>query len=52
FEIEQDLGRKFPKLKTCPVIADIRDADRIDRVFGLYRPDVAFHAAAHKHVPL
>ncbi len=52
FEIEQDLGRKFPKLKTCPVIADIRAADRIDRVFGLYRPDVVFHAAAHKHVPL
>lgn len=52
FEIEQDLGRKFPKLKTCPVIADIRDADRIDRVFGLHHPDVVFHAAAHKHVPL
>ncbi|MEA4883849.1 MAG: nucleoside-diphosphate sugar epimerase/dehydratase [Clostridia bacterium] len=52
FEIEQDLKRKFPRLKTFPVIADIRDASRIDMVFERYKPSVVFHAAAHKHVPL
>ena len=35
-----------------PVIADIRDADRLHAVLGQYRPEVIFHAAAHKHVPL
>ena len=35
-----------------PVIADIRDADRIQEMFRVHRPQVVFHAAAHKHVPL
>ena len=35
-----------------PVIADVRDADRLHAVLGQYRPEVIFHAAAHKHVPL
>jgi FlaA1/EpsC-like NDP-sugar epimerase len=35
-----------------PVIADIRDGDRLASVFAMYRPDIVFHAAAHKHVPL
>ena len=39
-------------LKTVYVIASIRDADRLDYVFKIHRPDVVFHAAAHKHVPL
>ncbi len=43
---------RFPILETHAVIADVRDARRIDKVFDWYRPDVVFHAAAHKHVPL
>ncbi len=44
-----------PRPVTCavhPVIADIRDADRLAAVFAAYRPEIVFHAAAHKHVPL
>lgn len=52
FEIEGELRRKFPSLRMAPVIADIRDAARIRRVFEQYRPFAVFHAAAHKHVPL
>ena len=35
-----------------PIIADIRDKNRLEKIFAQYRPDVIFHAAAHKHVPL
>lgn len=52
FEIEQELRRRFPAVPLQPVIADVRDAARIDRVFAQFRPRVVFHAAAHKHVPL
>jgi FlaA1/EpsC-like NDP-sugar epimerase len=52
FEIQNDLAMRFPILETHAVIADVRDARRIDKVFDWYRPDVVFHAAAHKHVPL
>ncbi|MGI6519038.1 MAG: polysaccharide biosynthesis protein [Bacillota bacterium] len=52
FEIQNDLARRFPTLTTHAVIADVRDAERIEKVFEKYRPDVVFHAAAHKHVPL
>ena len=53
FEIEQELQRSSDgstKLSTC--IADIRMADRILSLFRHYQPEVVFHAAAHKHVPL
>jgi FlaA1/EpsC-like NDP-sugar epimerase len=52
FEIEGELRRRTPALKIVPIIADIRDSDRIGRVFDKYRPHAVFHAAAHKHVPL
>jgi len=52
FEIEQELKRRHPKQHTVAVIADVRDEHRMDRVFEEYKPDVVFHAAAHKHVPL
>jgi FlaA1/EpsC-like NDP-sugar epimerase len=52
FEIEQELKRRHPAQRTAAVIADVRDEHRIDWVFEEYRPDVVFHAAAHKHVPL
>ena len=52
FHIDQELRRTFPHLNAIPVIADVRNASRISQIFHRYGPDVVFHAAAHKHVPL
>lgn len=52
YEIDRELTAKFLKLKITPVIADIRDSERIKRIFTTHEPQVVFHAAAHKHVPL
>jgi FlaA1/EpsC-like NDP-sugar epimerase len=52
FEAYLELQDRFPSLSLKAVIADIRDKERLDRVFTAYRPQVVFHAAAHKHVPL
>lgn len=52
YEIHMELLRRFPDLDLRPIIADIRDENRIRQVFEQYRPGVVFHAAAHKHVPL
>lgn len=52
YEIDRELTGKFPKLDITPVIADIRDCERIKRIFTKHKPQAVFHAAAHKHVPL
>jgi len=52
FHVHNELRRSFPGLAVYSVIADVRDAARIDRIFARYRPQHIFHAAAHKHVPL
>ena len=53
YEIQQELVRKYgEKLDLAVEIASVRDRDRLDAVFNAYRPDIVFHAAAHKHVPL
>lgn len=52
FQIEQDLIARGFNDCIVPIIADVADAQRIEGVFEKYRPDVVFHAAAHKHVPL
>ncbi len=53
FETQNDLAMRFSALMTHAVIADVRDERKIDdKVFDWHRPDVVFHAAAHKHVPL
>lgn len=52
YEIELELQRKYPQQQIWAEIADIQDKTRIDRIFDKYRPEVVFHAAAHKHVPL
>jgi FlaA1/EpsC-like NDP-sugar epimerase len=52
YEIDRDLRQAHPDLNLRPIIADIRDQDRIGRVFAQFAPGVVFHAAAHKHVPL
>ena len=52
FEAWLEIKELFPALPIFPVIADIRDYPRIEEVFKKYHPEVVFHAAAHKHVPL
>jgi FlaA1/EpsC-like NDP-sugar epimerase len=52
FEILLELSEDFPELRLIPVIADVRDRLRIASVFATHQPEVVFHAAAHKHVPL
>jgi FlaA1/EpsC-like NDP-sugar epimerase len=52
FEIFLELREDYPELSLSPVIADVRDADRLTQVFSQHQPQVVFHAAAHKHVPL
>ncbi len=52
FEILLELQSNYPTLKIFPVIADIRNAPRLNFIFNQRKPQVIFHAAAHKHVPL
>ncbi len=52
FEIEMELRERYPEAPLSTVIADIKDAARIEKVFLQIKPEVVFHAAAHKHVPL
>jgi FlaA1/EpsC-like NDP-sugar epimerase len=52
FEVHAEMREQFPDVCTVPIIADIKDAERIHRVFQDWRPFAVFHAAAHKHVPL
>ncbi len=52
FESLLDIQEGYPTLPLFPVIADVRDSNRLDAVFAKFQPDIVFHAAAHKHVPL
>lgn len=52
YEIEQELKRKYPSLDLLALIGSVRDAKRINQVFETYQPQIVYHAAAHKHVPL
>jgi FlaA1/EpsC-like NDP-sugar epimerase len=52
FTIEMECRRLFPHVEIVPFLGDIRDGKTVRRVFGLFRPDVVFHAAAYKHVPM
>jgi FlaA1/EpsC-like NDP-sugar epimerase len=52
FDIYQELTLTYPDVEIIPVIADVRDAQRILHIFRHYHPHAVFHAAAHKHVPL
>ena len=47
-----DLKQQFPTSRFIPIIADIRNRERIEHVFSEMRPDIVYHAAAYKHVPL
>jgi len=50
--LERDLLNEHPNLKVKSIIGSIRDQNKLDKLFSEYNPDVIFHAAAHKHVPL
>jgi FlaA1/EpsC-like NDP-sugar epimerase len=52
FDVHNELRAKYPEIVLVPVIADVRDAVRVNQVFERYQPRSVFHAAAHKHVPL
>ncbi|MEO7985558.1 MAG: nucleoside-diphosphate sugar epimerase/dehydratase [Gemmatimonadales bacterium] len=52
FDVLAELTDRFPNVTAVPIIADVRDRERLRRVFDAYRPYSVFHAAAHKHVPL
>nr|WP_318684940.1 nucleoside-diphosphate sugar epimerase/dehydratase [uncultured Acetatifactor sp.] len=52
YEIQQELKQKFPGLDMKVLIASVRNTARINEIFKIYRPDIVYHAAAHKHVPL
>jgi FlaA1/EpsC-like NDP-sugar epimerase len=52
FDIEQEMRAAFPQMRVAPVVADLRDRRRVQQVMEQTRPEVIFHAAAHKHVPL
>ena len=52
YEIEQELKRNYPDLDFIALIGSVREAKRLDDIFEEYKPDIVYHAAAHKHVPL
>lgn len=52
YELETELNRYYPALNLEVLIASVRDYDRMETIFQSYHPDVVYHAAAHKHVPL
>ncbi len=52
FLIEQELKRAHPDLEVMPIICDVRDEDDVERAFRMLRPELVYHAAAFKHVPM
>jgi len=52
FNIANELNAKFPDIKKRSIIADIKDENKIAKIFGELKPNIVFHAAAYKHVPL
>ncbi|MFG6384517.1 MAG: polysaccharide biosynthesis protein [Lachnospiraceae bacterium] len=52
YDIQNELKHKYPNLKLTVLIASVRNTKRMDLIFEKYRPDIVYHAAAHKHVPL
>ena len=52
FSIDRELRAAFPDLKIVPAVCDVVDRSRVAALFGALRPQVVFHAAAHKHVPM
>ena len=52
YDLQQELKENFPELKLTVLIGSVRNTNRLNSVFETYHPDIVYHAAAHKHVPL
>ena len=52
YDIQQELKTRYPELKLTVLIASVRNTNRMNWIFEKYRPEIVYHAAAHKHVPL
>lgn len=52
FEIDLELKKNFPGVDVVPILGDIQNSDEVIKVFSRYRPEIVFHAAAYKHVPM
>ncbi|MBO6804319.1 MAG: polysaccharide biosynthesis protein, partial [Thalassospira sp.] len=52
YAIDMEMAEKYPDLPRESILGDVRDQTRIGQVFDLYKPEIVFHAAAYKHVPL
>ena len=52
YDIQQELQMKYPNLNLVVLIGSVRNTHRINTIFQTYRPELVYHAAAHKHVPL
>ena len=52
YDIQQEIKRHFPEIDVKVLIASVRDEHKMDKIFEQYKPEIVFHAAAHKHVPL
>ncbi len=52
YDIQQELKEKYPELDLVVLIASVRNTNRMNYIFSHYHPDIVYHAAAHKHVPL
>ena len=52
YDIQQELKQKYPELNLVVLIASVRNTNRMNFIFSKYKPDIVYHAAAHKHVPL
>ena len=52
YDIQQELLEKYPDLDLVVLIASVRNTNRMNKIFATYQPDIVYHAAAHKHVPL
>ena len=52
YDIQQELRKKYPNLNLQTIIGSVRDSRMIFKTFDMFRPEIVYHAAAHKHVPL
>lgn len=52
YDVQQELKKKFPELDLLVLIASVRNTARMNHIFETHKPDIVYHAAAHKHVPL
>ncbi|MHC1696862.1 MAG: polysaccharide biosynthesis protein [Geobacteraceae bacterium] len=52
FHIHRELSATYPDMSVIPIVGDVKNRDKVEAVFGEFLPDVVFHAAAYKHVPM